>query len=850
MNLSQDTYTKAVQTFENIPTEVREIANWVLWKKETVNGRLTKIPYQTNGWKAKSNTPATWATFDEVVEAFKQGHGDGIGWCVPLEGDIYWWGFDVDDAIDPDTGGFRVWRFPNGDLAPIQPTDALVLKSYTEKTPSGAGFRVFVKCERPVPAGKKKEFGERNPESGKTPGIEMYSTGRFFTFTGEQLPDTPNTVEERTNEALEFHSRVIGKRPAAKNKRITKPRERIEIESDDDIEQLAIDLATGRIGPRHDLLFSLGGTLANLGWKQPAIGSLLKTLVTIFSIDDSAYDAEATLSKHLATLDSNSQRKGNNEVIPGWPALKKCLAQPTFDKVRASLTRHYPPDDTGNGMRLVDKNRHAIRYCTDEKCWYVWDGVRWNKDEIEIQELAKGVASDIRAEAHALKPPAKTGDKEKDKEAARQHDNVVQSRLTWANQSGNGARLSHTAKCASSDPRIRCMRSDFDSQPHLLNCANGVVDLKLGTIVPHGRNLMLSYLCPVDFHPHARHRVFDESLLAFTRNHSDLQPFLKTLTGYTIQGTKSEERIIILHGLGNAGKGTLMDWLTNTLGSDYACAMDYNSVRKQNRNSASPSGDIARLEGKRLVIVSEVEKGSRVSESFMKQASGNDSVVARNMYKGEREFRPTHQFWFQTNYRPGFDSMDSGNRRRYIEIPFDNDLSKDPLVKFNGKIKTTMRENKDFLQAVLAWAVAGAVDWFANGLHLPASVEAATAALFASNDFLSAFMEDECIKESGATVPVKRLWDVYELWCKNQGEEPALGRTYNRMMEERTFVRKPVRVGGLMTKVWTGIRLKTYHETREEANLNGVVEDLPERKQVGGVRTSDVFYDDEEEKMA
>ena len=40
----------------------------------------------------------------------------------------------------------------------------------------------------------------------------------------------------------------------------------------------------------------------------------------------------------------------------------------------------------------------------------------------------------------------------------------------------------------------------------------------------------------------------------------------------------------------------------------------------------------------------------------MKQASGNDSLVARGLYQSEREFRPTHQFWFQTNYRPGFDS--------------------------------------------------------------------------------------------------------------------------------------------------------------------------------------------------
>ena len=39
----------------------------------------------------------------------------------------------------------------------------------------------------------------------------------------------------------------------------------------------------------------------------------------------------------------------------------------------------------------------------------------------------------------------------------------------------------------------------------------------------------------------------------------------------------------------------------------------------------------------------------------MKQTSGNDAMVARGLYQSEREFRPTHQFWFQSNFRPGFD---------------------------------------------------------------------------------------------------------------------------------------------------------------------------------------------------
>ncbi|MCZ2153103.1 MAG: phage/plasmid primase, P4 family [Bryobacterales bacterium] len=482
----------------------------------------------------------------------------------------------------------------------------------------------------------------------------------------------------------------------------------------------------------------------------------------------------------------------------------------------------YNLTDAGNGRRLVDKHTDELRYCVDDGCWYVWDGVRWRKDVIKrMRELAKGIASDIRNEANMMKPPTPTGDEDRDKEALARHEVRKRELLKWANQSENADKVSKTILSAESDARITCFRGDFDQHADLLNCPNCVVNLYTGEMMPHDRKLMMSNLCPTEFEATATHPKWDDSLAAFTRNHSDLLPFLKTLTGYTIQGNKTEERILILYGPGNAGKGTLMDWLMNALGPDYAIAMDANSVLKQKRDSAAASGDILRLEGRRMVVVSEIEKGSRVQESFMKQASGNDALVARALYKSEREFRPTHQFWFQTNYRPGFDATDSGNKRRYIEIPFDNDLTTDPLVTFDNKLKIRMRQDGDFLKAVLAWAVAGAVEWHQNGLHVPASVQAATAALFAHNDFLSEFLGELCVVGPNEKVFVSDFRKAYECWCEDLGEEPAKGRTFNKMMAERGFDYKQATIPPKNGKAWHGLRLKEHYELGRRVPATG-----------------------------
>ncbi len=562
-------------------------------------------------------------------------------------------------------------------------------------------------------------------------------------------------------------------------------------------------------GQRHNTILALAGFFARSGMRVEKAAMLVK----LAYCHSAGYNGDENKAEDDVISVYKTFEKNPSTHLYGYPTLIEIMPKAVVDRV-LDLLGIEPPElgyhltDAGNGRRLVDKHKDDIRFCVDLKCWFVWDGVRWcQDDENHMRELAKGLAADIRNDADRMRSPTPT-----DEKSAAVFEAKKKEVHKWANRTENADGVSKTLISAASDPRITCRRSDFDRHLNLLNCPNCVVDLYTGKTMPHDRQLMLSNLCPTEFDGNAVHPVWETSLDAFTRNHNDLKPFLQQAVGYSIQGDKAEERIFVLYGVGNSGKGTLMDWITHAVGPDYACAMDAASVLKQKRDSAAASGDIARLEGKRIVIVSEIEKGSRLQESFLKGASGNDALVARALYRSEREFRPTHQFWFQTNYRPGFDSTDSGNKRRYIEIPFDNDLKADPAVKFDPMLKNRMRQDKQFLKAVLAWAVQGCMEWRQYGLDIPDSVQAATDELFAHNDFLNDFLNDVCVVDPDGKVPVKVLADAYKQWCEGQGEEPAQGRTFNRMMEERGYERKQARFGRTNGKAWVGIRLKNPDE--------------------------------------
>ena len=50
--------------FDNIPTQLKIYRQFVLWKSEERDGKLTKIPYNANlSGNASTTDPATWSNF-------------------------------------------------------------------------------------------------------------------------------------------------------------------------------------------------------------------------------------------------------------------------------------------------------------------------------------------------------------------------------------------------------------------------------------------------------------------------------------------------------------------------------------------------------------------------------------------------------------------------------------------------------------------------------------------------------------------------------------------------------------------------------------------------------------------
>jgi putative DNA primase/helicase len=168
----------ATLTTAAYPTELTDRVQWVNWKliQRKQDKKPTKLPYDAKtGRMASSTDPATWASLKEALERFGQGGYDGVGY-VFADDDPYT-GIDLDHAVS-DAGELEPWA------KPIVTT----FDSYTELSPSRTGLHIIIRGKVPDGQGhlvKLRKTPLWRDDAHPDAAIEIYSSGRFFTMTGE-----------------------------------------------------------------------------------------------------------------------------------------------------------------------------------------------------------------------------------------------------------------------------------------------------------------------------------------------------------------------------------------------------------------------------------------------------------------------------------------------------------------------------------------------------------------------------------------------------------------------------------------------------------------------------------------
>lgn len=440
------------------------------------------------------------------------------------------------------------------------------------------------------------------------------------------------------------------------------------------------------------------------------------------------------------------------------------------------LEMPFSDDDAGNRDRFVAKNKDKCKYITEIKSWVIWDGTRWRKCDIsEIHKLADETAKSIYIEARDCE------------------NSEGKSRLSnWACKSHYKSKLENMISMASRWPEMTASVNDFDTDPDLINCLNGVVHLPTGEITGHNPSQRHLKICKVEYRPYEKCKIFDQFLNEIFLKDKNLLSWVQKALGYQLTGQVTEQVFFSAYGTGANGKSTLYETIISILG-DYAGTMDFDVLLAGDKSNVRTMEAVGNLQGKRMVIASEVDSSKRLSESLIKKLTGGDTLRGSSLYGGSYEFFPQHKINLLANHMPYTKDASYGMKRRVKIIPFKRKFS---LPERDSLLSKKLEAEA---QGIFAWLVRGAGRWYkevanANGkpaLKSCSAVEEATENYLWENDTFRTFLIDCTSDEPSAQVSSSDLYAAYEAWSSINVEGYKLSRSlFAARLQERGYDKK------------------------------------------------------------
>lgn len=760
--------------YEKIPAELKELKQWCGFRIVNRQGKNTKVPINAyTGGPGKSNDETTWSDFKTAVESIQKFNCDGIGFYFKPP----YFGIDIDDVRT------EIERYLNNDHDDNIVSEFVdLMGSYAEISPSGNGIHIIAKGELP-PGGRRKG------------NIEMYSSGRFFTMTGNAIGGYVHIADDSDYGKVKYlHNKYIAANEPMRVSDV--PESEGNGLSEEDIIRIA---SNSKNGIRFRLFMNGGWEQFYDSWSEADM-AFANDLA--FWTNRDYHKMDSIFRKSSLYREKWDSKRGDTTY--GEMTLNKAIAecinvfnpQPSDDDFNLYVLedstkkiekKYYSYDDTGNAARFVDTYGEIIRYSYVRKNWYFYNGKTWELDqEGKVKSLVDEILEKMKKE------PVYVTDDMDEEEAIKLH-----RRHLKYSRGSNGK----TNMLKESQHLVPITPEQFDKDKHLLNVQNGYIDLKTGQLHEHDKEKYFTKIASIEYTDKIDCPLWMDFLNQIFDGNQALIKYIQRAVGYSLSGSTEEQMMFILYGNGRNGKSVFLDIITEMLGN-YTTNIQPQTIMVKNLSNGANS-DIARLQGARLVTTTEPNDGMRFDEGLVKQITGGDKVTARFLYGDEFEYYPEFKLWMATNHKPIIRGTDDGIWRRMAVIPFTVQI---PEHKVDKQLKYKLRRE---MTAILNWAVEGYQEWQRIGLAEPQIIKNQRQEYRTEMDVVELFIEECCIRKSGERAKASDLYSVYSSWAKDNNQYLMSNTKFGKEMSNKF---QKITSNGVH---YIGIKLK--HPNNEQA---------------------------------
>lgn len=222
-------------------------------------------------------------------------------------------------------------------------------------------------------------------------------------------------------------------------------------------------------------------------------------------------------------------------------------------------------------------------------------------------------------------------------------------------------------------------------------------------------------------------------------------------------------------GSGSNGKSSIVELMSYAFG-DYKGVLPISIVTEKRAGIGGTTSELIALKGVRYAVMQESSKGMRINEGVLKELTGGDAIVGRQLFKESETFTPQFSLVVCTNNLPEVDANDDGTWRRVKSIPhhakFVDNLEDDRystfpyLFKKDKNVKDRLKIWAPIFMSMLVHKV------FETGGLVEDCEEVMkhSEKYRESQDYISAFIREMIVKEEGKKIRKQELVESFKAW--------------------------------------------------------------------------------------
>ena len=699
-----------VNTLE-IPEELKELPQWVLWRAEWNNKRqqYEKVPYSFSGYRASSTNKDTWTIFDAIHNLYEENNlYDGIGFMLS-DNDKYIV-LDIDNAID-ENGQI------NTDLA-LEMTEL----TYCEMSPSGTGLHCFFKGE--LPEQRKKKRSDLD--------IELYDNARFMTVTGESIGQSEiceeqeilnNLIERFFKEEQNFET-ILSYDPNHKS----------ELSDEEVINLMLKSKQKDKIS---DLLE--GNFEKHFASPSEAVQSLLHYLA--FYTNKDKQQMENIFLNYNNLTDKWDSKRGNTT----WGQLELDKAINNQNEVYKKLNYE---------IKFGEKESKKIK----KGSWWIYPDNDRNRKPAFAHTI---MAAYVMQEHHIVRYPDADGE-----------IYIYNPKNGIYEMDKTGRRLRHIIRGLEflKDNSVKEVRNyiiDVCNVKTEINndyvaTKNGLVHYKTKVFKEFTPDIFLTSKIPTSYNPNAYNEFVDDTLRKVSCEHESTLVNIYEMFAQVLYPEILIDQIIYLLGtVADNGKSTILHMIKATFDSGGQIS-SVSPQRLANNNFAGSS-----MYGKMANIVDDLPNIEIVDTGNIKSTVTGGYLEIEEKGKGSHSVRMQTPFIIASNHYPKFKESGKQINKRLHIIPFEYSFKDDERLTVSESTEIIYSESAK--EYILKLAIDTLSDMLnRNGAYItPNDRSDRSIEMFTENNNpLSEYLEYRDI-DYFLNTPGTIVYKDYKIWCSN-----------------------------------------------------------------------------------